>query len=195
MAVFVFLHLINHALSIFGPEAHLAFMDWIRPLYRNIVGETLLVAAAVTQIISGVQLLWLMRKRSVLGWFDRLRMLSGVVLGLFLIVHLTAVFSFRYGQGIDTNFHFVAPGYNVYPATLFFIPYYSLAVVAFFVHLSAVHYLKIQQYVAVQQARKQAQWGIVAGVLVAIIILLGFTDFLQGREAQNPFEKKISISK
>jgi succinate dehydrogenase/fumarate reductase cytochrome b subunit len=193
MAAFVVIHVLNHCASLFGAEAHIVFMNTVRPLYRNPPAEVLLILAALVQIVSGVQQVRTLRKTNTKGLFTRIRMYSGIYLGLFLLVHLTAVFGFRHVKEMDTNFDFIVPGFNTYPATLFFIPYYSLAVIAFFFHLSAVHYSKMQFYTSEQTARRQAIIGLSVGVLVAFLIVLGYTDYFNGREISAQFKADFGV--
>ena len=81
IAVFIVLHLFNHLYSLFGIEAHLQMMDQLRLVYRNIFIETILLLAVLVQIITGVQLFRKKRKTAV-GFFERLHIWSGLYLSL-----------------------------------------------------------------------------------------------------------------
>lgn len=56
ITIFVGLHLFNHLCSIFGAEKHIEVMNTLRLFYRNIFIETILLAAVIVQIISGLKL-------------------------------------------------------------------------------------------------------------------------------------------
>jgi succinate dehydrogenase/fumarate reductase cytochrome b subunit len=69
------------------------------------------------------------------GWLAWLQAGSGAYLALFLLIHVSAVLAGRAVLGLDTNVHFAAAGLQAWPTSLFFVPYYFLAVLAVFVHL------------------------------------------------------------
>lgn len=56
ISIFVGLHLFNHFTAIFGAEFHIAVMDKLRVVYRNIIVESILLIAVFVQIISGIKL-------------------------------------------------------------------------------------------------------------------------------------------
>jgi hypothetical protein len=134
LGTFVAVHLVNHLVGLGGFEAHLAFMEVARRVYRNPGVEAVLLASVAVQVVSGVSLVargWRARR----GWIPWLQAGSGLVLALFLLNHVGAVLVGRLVLGLDTTWHFAAAGIHVPPFHLFFVPYYFLAVVANFVHL------------------------------------------------------------
>jgi succinate dehydrogenase/fumarate reductase cytochrome b subunit len=133
LAVFVAVHVANHLAALAGVEAHVRFMDAARRVYRQPAVEAVLLLCVVLQAASGLHMLWAgrSRRRGVLPW---LQAGSGTYVALFLAIHVGAVLVGRAG-GLDTNFYFAAAGLHVWPFVLFFVPYYFLAVAAFFVHL------------------------------------------------------------
>lgn len=167
LSVFIFFHLLNHLFALCGPDAHIAVMEKFRKIYRHPVVETLLFAAVIFQVVTGVRLL-ILHKACTLA--EKLQIWSGLYLSLFLVIHVGAVVAGRYIFNLDTNFYFAAAGMNYFPATLLFLPYYSLSVVAIFFHISAIHFLKTG-------AKKTARTIAVTGIIASILILLGFTDF------------------
>jgi succinate dehydrogenase/fumarate reductase cytochrome b subunit len=140
IAAFVAVHLANHLVALGGIQAHIAFMDALRRVYRNGVVETLLLACVVFQVGSGIYFIrarWGQRR----GFFERLQAASGGYLAFFLLVHVSAVLLGR-SAGLDTNFFFAAAGMHIAPYYLYFVPYYFLAVAAIFAHLAcAFHWL------------------------------------------------------
>ena len=56
ITLFVGLHLFNHGWSIFGPDKHIEMMSSLRPIYRNLFAEIVLLLAVFVQIISGFKL-------------------------------------------------------------------------------------------------------------------------------------------
>jgi len=169
-ATYIVLHLFNHALSIFGMEAFDTFQDWIRHAYRNIVVESILVVGIALQAISGIPMavrnIRMFRK---LPPEKRWQTVSGIYIVVFLLVHVSSVFYYRY-MSVDTDFYFIAWGFNTLP--LVFIPYYSFAIFAFVLHVTMIWRFA---------ARKKRKWpprainGITAtvlGVTAATIVLI-----------------------
>lgn len=179
LSIFIGLHLINHLSVLFGADVHLKIMEILRLFYRNPVVETLILASALMQIWSGISLVAKKQKEERSGW-NHLHILSGFYLSFFLFVHIGAVLGFRYGGGIDTNLYFGAMGYNVSPATYFFIPYYSLSVIALFMHIACIHRIKMSERVSETKAAFQAKLLIVTGCIVAFLLLTGMTDYFRG---------------
>jgi hypothetical protein len=112
-------------------------------VYRNVFIETLLLAAVLVQIITG---LWLFNKgrKWASTFFEKLQIWSGLYLAIFFLIHLSAVLGGRWVLHLDTNFYFGVSGLNTFPFNLFFIPYYGLAVMSFFGHIAAIHQRKMR---------------------------------------------------
>jgi hypothetical protein len=144
ITVFVGLHFFNHCFSMLGAEKHIEVMATLRHFYRNIFVETVLLLAVATQVYSGLQL-FNTRRLIVKTFFERLQIWTGLYLAMFLVIHMSAVLAGRFILALDTNFYFGAAGINSFPFNLFFIPYYFLAVVSFFGHISAVHNHRIKK--------------------------------------------------
>ena len=60
--------------------------------------------------------------------------------------------------------------------SLFFLPYYSLAIMAFFGHIASIHAQKMSQVVFGLTVRLQAQLLILLGVAITITIIYGLTN-------------------
>lgn len=170
IAIFVGIHLLNHALILHSTEWHITFMNAVRKVYRHPIIETILLAAVGTQIVTGIYLAnnkW----GSVESIFDFLHIASGLYLSLFLIVHVSAVLMGRYKLGIDTNLYFGVGYMNVSPQRYFFIPYYALAIISFFVHLACIHKTRMSKYVALSVAQNQSIGIIAIGIIFTILVI------------------------
>jgi len=147
LGLFLGLHLANHAALTWGPGAHGAVMEALRPLYRHPLVEPLLIALFAAQIGMGLALAWRRgRPRGAWAWAQAL---SGLWLALFLVQHVPAVLLAR--PETDTNAAFAAAVVQDWPGALYFIPYYIAAVAALATHLAA--------------ARRFARWPAAPGAL------------------------------
>lgn len=179
LTLFIGLHLFNHSLSIFGASRHIEVMDTLRFFYRNVVTETVLLLAVFVQIVSGIKLFRAKRKIAS-SKFEKLQLWSGLYLAFFLIIHLSAVFAGRLLLHLDTNFYFGVAGLNTFPFSLFFIPYYALAIVSLFAHIAAIHHQKMRRTVFSLSPNKQALAIFVFGVLLTGFIFYGLTNRFSG---------------
>ena len=189
LAAFIALHLFNHLFSIVSPQSHIDVMESLRLFYRNPFVETILLAAVLSQVISGISLFRLNRKKSAGSIFERVHLWSGLYLAFFLVIHVGAVFSGRLLLHVDTNLYFGAAGLNSFPHLLFFVPYYSLAIVSFFAHLASVHNKKMKRDLFGLQPSTQSIIVVLLGVGLAFLILYGMTNGFKGIEI--PTEYKL----
>jgi hypothetical protein len=179
ITVFTGLHLFNHAWSIFGAEAHIALMHTLRVVYRNVCVETLLLTAVLVQLFSGVQLFRRYRKTVVL-FTDKLHVWTGLYLAVFFLFHVGAVMAGRFVLGLDTNYYFGVAGLVTFPFSLFFVPYYLLAVSAFFGHVAAVHAKKMKNTVAGLTPLVQRNVIVITGVLFALFLWVALSNGFRG---------------
>lgn len=181
IAIFLAIHLLNHASSVFGAEQHIAVMEQLRVVYRNVFVETLLLAAVLVQIISG---LWLFNKgrKWANTFFEKLQIWSGLYLAIFFVIHLSAVLGGRLVLHLDTNFYFGVAGLNTFPFNLFFIPYYGLAVLSFFGHIAAIHHRKMKQSVLGLSPTAQSKFILGFSILYTLFLFYGLTNQFQGVE-------------
>lgn len=179
IAAFIALHLTNHLYSLGGPDSHIAVMNALRPIYRNPVAETLLLGAVLVQMVSGVRLFRATRRTATSFW-PKLHRWTGLYLALFLSIHLSAVLGGRLVLGLDTNFYFGVAGLNTFPFNLFFVPYYGLAVLAFFGHVAAIHRQKMKRVVAGLSPETQARAILAMGCVLALVLLFGLTNGFRG---------------
>jgi hypothetical protein len=180
LAVFILVHLANHLVALWGVPAHLATMAALRKVYRHPAVEAGLLLAVAGQIFSGLRLYWLSRKQPQRPWAERIQIFSGLYLAFFLLVHTSAVLSGRALLGLDTNLYFAAAGINTFPFSLFFIPYYFLAVAAIFLHVASLHYRKGRHLWGPASARRQALGISGVGLVLALLLLFALTNRLQG---------------
>jgi len=181
ISLFVSFHLVNHVFSVFGVEKHIEIMNSIRLFYRNIFVETILLSAVVIQIVSGIKLVIQNRKKTI-SKFEKLGIYSGLYIAFFFIVHIGAVMIGRIVLKLDTNIYFGAAGLNIFPLNLFFIPYYSAAIMAFFSHLSSIHYKKMKNKIFGLTPNIQSIAIIVFGVFLMLYIIYGLTNHFNGMQ-------------
>ena len=192
ISIFVGLHLFNHLYSFFGIEAHIKLMNYLRIIYRNSFIETLLIFAVIIQIFSGIKL-FLKKRKVTSDFFERLQLWTGLYLAFFFIVHLSSVLSGRVILNLDTNFYFGIAGLNTFPLNLFFIPYYGLAIISFFGHLSAIHSKKMKRKILGFGPNKQAFTIFIFGVIFTLVVFYGLTNGFNGVEI--PIEYNVLIGK
>lgn len=133
LGTFILTHLLVHLTALAGAEAHLATLDFVQVIYRNPIGEAILVLSIITQIITGASRL---RFRGIGGW-ALLQVISGLYLIFFLIIHTSAALMTHNVFGIETDFYWAA-GSLYYPGIrIGFAIYYLAAVAAIFTHLAA----------------------------------------------------------
>ncbi|MEO0895647.1 MAG: hypothetical protein AAFY71_04585 [Bacteroidota bacterium] len=187
LTIFIGFHLFNHFMSLFGSEVHISVMNSLRLIYRNPVIEILLMLAVLLQIGSGIKL-FSIRKPYASSFFDRLHLWSGMYLAIFLLIHVSAVLIGRSVLQLDTNIYFGAAGLNTFPINLFFIPYYSLAVLSFFGHVAAIHHKKMKRHFLCLSPAQQA-WGIlITGLVICVLLLFGLTAGFTGLEIPETYQ-------
>ncbi|SHN44435.1 hypothetical protein [Chitinophaga sp. CF418] len=183
LSLFIGIHLLNHLFSFAGPEAHIALMERFRKVYRHPVIETILLLVVLVQVVSGIRLLF---NRNAKTLAEKIQIYSGLYLSIFLIGHVGAVIASRQLEHLDTNFYYTVAGFNMHPATFFFIPYYFLDVCAISLHIASIHYLKTR-------SKGGAYLIGGTGILVAMLIILGYTNCFQWRET--PPKERAFIEK
>lgn len=177
IALFILLHLVNHSFALIGIDKHIEIMQMFRKVYRNIFAETILLLAIVSQIFSGIQLFRDRYKKSK-TFFEKIQVWSGLYMAFFFVIHLSAIMAGRFLLDLDTNFYFGAAGLNRFPYNLFFIPYYSLAILSFFGHIASIHYKKMK--LRNRDARTQSFLIILIGFVVTLLLMYGLTNGFKG---------------
>lgn len=181
LTVFIGLHLFNHCYGLLGADRHIELMTVLRHFYRNVLVETVIVMAVVIQVVSGLRL-FIAGRKTAGSSFETLQLWTGFYLALFFVIHLGAVFAGRLLLELDTNFYFGVAGLNSFPANLFFIPYYGLAIIAFFGHIAALHYKKMKRNIFGMTPGVQAKCILILGICLSVVILYGLTNYFRGVE-------------
>jgi ABC-type sulfate transport system permease component len=94
-------------------------------------------------------------------------------LALFLLIHVSALLFGRAVLDLDTNVHFAAAGLQAWPYSLFFVPYYFLAVLAVFTHLGCALARRAGPAPRVRQAAMAVPicvGAVFAGLLLAVLM-------------------------
>jgi len=190
ITLFIGVHLLNHFISVFGAEAHIEFMKYFRIVYRNQFVESLLLLTVMTQVISGLKL-FLTKRKVLLQRNDKLQIWTGLYLSFFLIIHVSAIMIGRLVLQVDTNFYFGVAGLNTFPLNLLFIPYYLLAIIAFFGHISTIHFNKMKKEIIGISVKNQSRFILLFGVVLPLIILFGLTNGFIGVEIPKEYQIKI----
>jgi len=192
ITIFIVCHLFNHFTSVYGAEVHIEIMENLRLVYRNIIAESILIIAVFVQIVSGIKLFFSKRKNKT-NFYGKLQVWSGLYLAFFLIIHVGAIQVGRHILNLDTNFYFGVAGLNTFPLSLFFIPYYGLAIIAFFGHVSAIHYQKMKKKILGLSVEQQSKFILTIGIVITAIIFYGLTNGFTG--VKIPEEYNIMIGK
>lgn len=168
---FALLHLLNHLAALGGVAVHQQVLEVLRWLYRSPWVEPLLLLCVLAQVVSGSRAAWAAwRAPGRLGMVERIQVLSGLVLGSFLSIHVSAVLAGRWLQGLDTNFHFAAAGLHIAPFGWFFVPYYFAGVSALGIHLACALWWRLAHRPAAQ--RRRAVWAVaLAGMACAAVLV------------------------
>ena len=154
-------------------------MNDLRIFYRNIFIESILLFAVAIQIFSGLKLFFRQRN-TISNPFRKIQIWSGLYLAFFLVIHVGAVLVGRLFLHLDTNFYFGVAGLNTFPLNLFFIPYYTLAIVSFFGHISAVHAIKMKRKIFGIDPKPQSFVILLIGIISSLVILYGLTNGFNG---------------
>ncbi|MFA0811414.1 hypothetical protein [Microbulbifer epialgicus] len=174
ISLYVLFHLTNHVIALYGVEAHIRFMEGFRPIYRATLIEPILLLCALFQVGSGITFIvrrWGQRR----GFFDHAQAISGGYLAFFLVFHVSAVLYGRLVQGLDTNFFFAAAGLQPRAYPIFFVPYYTLAVVAYFTHLACGLRWVLQKHLSTQFLNRAAGGVMTVGFILGLTIVSTFS--------------------
>lgn len=169
---FILLHLFNHLYAWAGAGEHVALMRRLRTFYRHPIVEIILLLSVLVLMVTGSIQSWTKWKLRPLG-FERLQLFTGCYLGFFFLIHLSAVFVGRLILNVDTDFYYGTAGLKSFPANLFFIPYYGLAIFSLFGHLAAVHRKKMKINIAGLNPRKQSLLIMILGAVISGVLVVG----------------------
>ena len=102
LLVFIAIHFANHLIGLTGLANHIAIMEMLRSVYRVQIVEILIFFLFFSQIALG--LLLITKRGKPQGNWAWAQIISGGLIGFFLLQHLSAVIMMRltYAQ-LDTN--------------------------------------------------------------------------------------------
>lgn len=135
---FLCLHFANHFVGLLGIGAHAQFMDAARLVYRHPVVEMAIMLAFFIQILTGIPLIieiWTQKKDFV----HQLQAASGLVIVIFILVHVGVIAVARMVFNLDTNFEFAAVTFAP-PLTYAAYGFYGAGVFALFIHFGCILY-------------------------------------------------------
>jgi len=154
----------------FGIAKHQAVLELFRKVYYIPIIEFLLIFAFSFQSISGIIMFFKLRKKENKTSFEKLKICAGLVLGLFLLQHISATLGQRYFMNIDTNFYFASHVVIQKPWLYYFVPYYFLGIMSFATHLASIHFEKISPSIGIKKAK--LHFYIILGIFFCITILI-----------------------
>lgn len=132
---FVLVHLTHHIVALAGADAHRAFSDLLRPIYRHQFIEPALLGFFALQATTGIGLAMAsarrLEARSLASWIE---LISAFYFLIFISVHLAAVFFTRlhlYGQ---TDYYWVTDLFAASPLQPVVIGFHVLGAISVAVH-------------------------------------------------------------
>lgn len=175
VSFFIAAHLFNHLMAWYGIAEHQRILDALRVVYRNRVGEVLLIGCFLFQACSGVKLIGTLRKKEKMAAIEKVQIWSGIAFGLFILQHIAATVSQRLYFKFDTNFYFAARVVLQSPWKYYFIPYYFGGIMSLAVHVAAVHRKKVLPAIGAKRAKIHFWVIILLLAAIACIILYVFS--------------------
>jgi hypothetical protein len=174
--VYLFPHLSNHAVGIFGTDVHKSVMLVLRHVYRAGWLEPILIGLFFFQIVSGIVLLMpkLNDKQDFLG---SLQTATGAYLVAFIASHINSVFVLARYFGTDTDYAWA----TYQPIGLVrdawserLIPHYSLGVLFVLAHIACgLRTVMLGHGVSIHKANRICWALIAAGSMWTVIIVAG----------------------
>jgi hypothetical protein len=173
LAAFALAHVFNHSLAMVSLGTHTALLHVLRSVYRQNVGQTILIAAVAVQVCTGIVMAgkYYLRRATPLR---NLQLISGAYLAVFLVTHLITVFTTR-RAGIDTDFVWAshAPaGLLAGLSSVPLLPRYSLAVLAVFVHLACQARWNLSRVISESAARRASYSVMALGAATTVVVSL-----------------------
>jgi hypothetical protein len=170
LVIYVLFHVVNHLFGLIGPDAHADVMKIGRTVYRSRLGEPLLVAAMLFQIVTGLFLAWCWTAASQ-PFHRTFQVASGAYLSLFILGHMNSVFIYaRRFLGIPTDWNFAigAPTGLIHdPWNIRLLPHYALGVFFVLSHIaSGLRVVLISHGVAPRHVDRF--WGVAVALSAAV---------------------------
>ena len=135
---FLCLHFANHFVGLLGIEAYAQFMEAARLVYRHPIVEMAVMLAFFVQILTGIPLIieiWTQKK----DFIHQLQALSGLIMVIFICVHVGWIVAARMVFNLDTNFAFAASAF-VASFTYAAYGFYGAGIFALFTHMGCILY-------------------------------------------------------
>jgi hypothetical protein len=179
VVAFSLAHVINHLFALESLNAHQAVQNVLRVAYRQPVIEVLIVLAALVQIVTGGVLIARARYQSSTP-LRNLHVLAGCFLAMFFMSHLTGVGMGRFVQKVDTTFAWATGGPRGLlsgPRSGIFFPYYSLSVLALFLHSAGAARWSLARLMGQSAALRLCYAIIALGILATLVLLLPMSGF------------------
>ncbi len=174
LLLFVLPHIINHLAGFWSSVAHIKLMKAVRYVYRDDIGQPVLLAFIGFQILSGTALL---RRRLTMpsDFLGTLQTMCGAYIGVYFLAHMTAVFAARYA-GTDTNWNWLTNNDTSMLASLSslrLIAHYWVGPIAIATHLGCgLRMVLLQREVSPLIADRVVRVLVSVGVVTSSIILV-----------------------
>ena len=170
IVLFAALHFTGHLSAAFSLALNTRVVDWTRQLYKQPPVEGLLLLALPVQIVGGAWLFASARDRAQDRW-DRLQLVSGLYLAIFIAAHATATaVLFR-----DINFRAASGGRGGLYGDPSFLAYYVLGPLAVFAHVACAARSLLAQRLGPPGAQRWAQGVLGVGAAATLVIALALT--------------------
>ena len=152
---------------------HIAIMNVVRGVYRDDIGQTVLLALIGFQILSGT-ILVRRRMRMPSDIFGTVQTMCGAYIGVYFLAHMTAVFAARYAD-IDTNWAWLTrPNVSLLASLskLRLIAHYWVGPVAIVAHVACgLRWVLLQHDISPATANRIAWALITLGVVASSLII------------------------
>jgi hypothetical protein len=165
LAVFMLFHLLNHLSLAAGSDVYQLVMSGLRSIYRARFVEPVLLLVVAAHVTASIFLI----QARLTGFIARRdwKLICEIYLAIFLTTHVFAVMWARLRLGLDTNLWFGAAGFQSWPWTVFFVPYYGLAVVAYAANLG----FALKKLTGLNAPLPAAVMGAVAAAVIIMLML------------------------
>ncbi len=172
-------HVINHVFALESLKAHVAVQNVLRVVYRQPAIEVLIIATALVQIATGAVIVSRARYQRSTP-LRNMHVLAGCFLAMFFLSHLTGVGMGRFVQKVDTTFAWATGGPKgllAGPRSGLFFPYYSLSILAIFLHIAGGVRWGLARMLGQSAALKLCYILIAIGIVATLLVLLPMSGF------------------
>jgi hypothetical protein len=185
LLIFIAVHFATHFSSLGGVDVHTEALGWARLLYQFPIVEIALVGALGVQVVLGIKLLTVIRKRKLKDRWHWIQFISACYLAYFIVQHTAAALITRLGYGLETGFYWAAGTLTIEPIKYYFAVYYTLAVTAVASHLIAALHFK--------GPRSWHAPTIALGPIVGIAFVLGYGGAFEAIELPQEYRDFYSM--